>query len=82
MRIRVLLFGPEAAAVGRRFVEVSLEGGRADGRALLERLAAEHPPLAPHLRSARLAVNHEFAAPDRPIRETDEVALIGLVSGG
>lgn len=82
MRIRVLLFGPEAAAVGRPAVEVSLEGDRTDGRTLLEHLAAEHPALAPHLRSARLAVNHEFAEPTRPIHATDEVALIGLVSGG
>lgn len=82
MRIRVLLFGPEAAAVGRDAVEIDLPSDKPNARALLERLAVEHPPLRPHLRSARLAVNHEFVPPDRPIRTGDEIALIGLVSGG
>ncbi|MBM4114158.1 MAG: MoaD/ThiS family protein, partial [Phycisphaerae bacterium] len=38
--------------------------------------------LRPQLASARLAVNHEFAAFDRPISPEDEVALIAMVSGG
>jgi len=37
----------------------------------------------PHsAKGCRLAVNHAFAGDDTPIRESDEVALIGLVSGG
>lgn len=31
---------------------------------------------------AALAVNHEYARPDRPLADGDEVALIPAVSGG
>jgi molybdopterin converting factor small subunit len=81
MRVRVLLFGPEAAAIGRDSVSVDLPEG-ADCRLLRERLVAEYPGLAPSLAGARLAVNHEFSPPDRPIGPCDEVAVIGLVAGG
>lgn len=81
MRVRVLLFGPEAAAAGRSAVDVDLPVP-ASCRTLRECLAAAHPPLAPSLRTSRFAINHEFAGPDQIIREGDEVALIGLVSGG
>jgi len=50
--------------------------------ALRERLAAAFPALRPHLSSARFAINSRFAAPDQPINPADEIALIGLVSGG
>lgn len=81
MRVRVLLFGPQADAAGRRAVEIDLPEP-ADCRALRERLAQVCPALAPTLPASRFAVNHEFAAPDHPIRAGDELALIGLVSGG
>lgn len=81
MRVRVLLFGPESGALGRDQVEVEL-GRDHSCRAALARLGESFPALIPHLRSARLAVNSEFAAPEREIVEGDEVALIGLVSGG
>jgi molybdopterin converting factor small subunit len=34
------------------------------------------------LGACRLAVNHAFADDSTPIRAADEVALIGMVSGG
>lgn len=81
MRVRVLLFGAEADAMGRR--DVSVEVGDAPTcRDLRDRLAREHPALSRFLPAARFAVNCEFAAPDRAIGSGDEVALIGLVSGG
>jgi molybdopterin synthase catalytic subunit len=81
MRIAVLLFGPEAAALGQNRVEVETAASptAADVRELL---AAGFPALRAHLPAARLAINHEFAAPDRRIAPGDEIALIGLVSGG
>lgn len=81
MVVRVLLFGPEAAALGRDSVSVDLPAD-ADCRLLRDRLQAEYSALAPYLRAARLAVNHEFAPPDQPLNPADEVALIGLVAGG
>lgn len=81
MTVHVLLFGPESAVLGRGQVEVELGDDRTC-RAAMARLGERFPALVPHLRTGRLAVNSEFAAPEREIREGDEVALIGLVSGG
>ena len=81
MQVRVLLFGPEAAAVGRDSVTVEVPAG-ADSRTVREQLGIDWAVLAPFLGSSRLAVNHEFAGPDRKINASDEVALIGMVAGG
>lgn len=77
--MRVLLFGGEALALGRGSVEVRVPAGAtvADVRAVL---ASTHPALAgAHV---RIAVNHAFAGEQRRIDPGDEVAVIGLVSGG
>lgn len=81
MLVRVLLFGPEAAALGEDAVAIEVpEGATCD--LLKAALAQKHPGIRALLASARFAVNSEFAAPDRAIKASDEVALIGLVSGG
>jgi molybdopterin converting factor small subunit len=80
-RLRVLLFGAEAAAVGESAIAINLDGV-CTCEALRERLAEECAALRPFLKTARFAVNSEFAPPDRAIGPGDEVALIGLVSGG
>lgn len=82
MVIRVLLFGPEAAAAGVRAVEVDVADGARTAAAVLGRIGEACPALRGRLGSARLAVNGEFAAPAQAIGVGDEVALIGLVSGG
>jgi molybdopterin converting factor small subunit len=79
--VTVLIFGPEAAAVGSSSVRVSLEEPGTCSK-LRERLGEEIAALRPFLKTARLAVNSEFAGLDLTIREGDEVALIGMVSGG
>ena len=81
MTVRVLLFGAESTALGRSHVDVALDGDRSC-RALLKRLGESYPALLPHLSIARIAVNSEFAPPERTIGAHDEIALIGLVSGG
>jgi molybdopterin converting factor small subunit len=87
MVIRILLFGPEAAALQREEVMVTLPGGASWGD-LRSQLGSEFPALAPGLAAARFAVNGEFVpdgpgnAGSVPLREGDEIALIGLVSGG
>ncbi len=80
MRIEVLLFGAEREAVGsdRAVVEVS----RATCGDVRDGLGRQHPVLAKFLGAGRIAVNGEFAGADRAIGASDEVALIGLVSGG
>jgi molybdopterin converting factor small subunit len=87
MKVRVLLFGPEAAAAGRDCVTVNAAADSGAGAItcgqLSGLLADACPALRPSLATARFAVNGEFApSPETPVREGDEVALIGLVSGG
>ena len=45
-------------------------------------LAEQFPALAPALPTALVSVNREFALPDDPLHEGDEVALFPPVSGG
>jgi hypothetical protein len=45
-------------------------------------LAQQQPKLRELLTTARLAVNGEYAAADVVVRARDELAVLGLVSGG
>lgn len=81
MVVRVLLFGGEALAAGAASVEV-----RVNDRARIEdvraALGGQCPALAASMGHARLALNHSFARGDEVVSPEDEIALIGLVSGG
>lgn len=79
--MQVLLFGSEAAAAGRDRVEVEAPDG-ATCHEVKERLGSVCPALRLLLPAGRLAVNAEFAGAETVVRPGDEVALIGLVSGG
>lgn len=81
MEVRVLLFGPEADALGRREAPVEVPEPVTCAR-LKDALRRAHPALAPYLPAGRVAVNASFASPETRIAPGDEVALIGLVSGG
>ena len=81
MTLRVLIFGPFAARAGRDHVPVTLADDRTCA-AVLREVAQACPTLAPMLTGARLAVNSRFAEAGQVVREGDEVALIGMVSGG
>lgn len=81
-RIRVKLFGPEAATAGRREVAIDLPDEAATCAQLRASLAAAEPALAPRLPHCRFAINSAYAGEDDPVRPGDEVALIGPVSGG
>ncbi|TWT98182.1 ThiS family protein [Botrimarina colliarenosi] len=82
MRVSVLLFGPQATLAGARSVDVDVAAESPTANDILAALREASPALTGSLAMSRLAVNHEFAAPDRPIGPGDEVALIGMVSGG
>lgn len=81
MRTRVLLFGPFAAAAGASSVEVEAGASPTAGEVLAS-LPRASEALTPLMPGARLAINCAFADPAAIVREGDEVALIGLVSGG
>jgi molybdopterin converting factor small subunit len=80
MTLRVKLFGPEAKAAGTREVAVTPVAGTC--AALRQALAEKYPALSPLLANCRFAVNHEFVELDHTVKESDEIALIGMVSGG
>jgi len=79
--IRVLAFAGAREAIGRDAFEMTLEAP-VTARALLDRICAEHPKLAPYATSLRLAINGAYAAWDEPVRDGDEVAIIPPVAGG
>ncbi len=78
--IRVLLFGPEAAAAGVSAIDVQIS--EATCKDVLKAIADQHPALRGSLGSARIAVNREFAAGHRRLLRGTRLPLIGLVSGG
>lgn len=82
MRLEVLLFGPQAALVGERSVVIESPGDTVTAAEVIDRLATAAPALADSIGVSRLAVNHEFVGDDHSLLEGDEVALIGMVSGG
>lgn len=82
MKIQVLLFGPLSAELGRSSVELELSSDPPTGADVRRALAEAEPGIAPLLPSHRFARNHEIVSDDEPLAAGDEVALIGMVSGG
>lgn len=82
MTVNVLLFGPQAQLADARQLAVDVAGESVTARAVLEALGEASAELRDSLRTSRLAVNHEFADAETTIKPGDEVALIGMVSGG
>jgi molybdopterin converting factor small subunit len=81
MNVRVLLFGPAAAAAGADSVTVSgVEAGTCEQ--VITALGGQFPALRPFTIGGRLAVNSNYADAATRVAATDEVALISLVSGG
>ncbi|MBZ0172893.1 MAG: MoaD/ThiS family protein [Phycisphaerales bacterium] len=81
MRIEIRLFGEEARAAGANTLAVDLDAPATCG-SLRDAMRTQAPVLASSLGWARLTVNGRYADDKTPIEETDEIALIGLVSGG
>jgi molybdopterin synthase catalytic subunit len=75
------LFAIQRELAATREVTLELPAGAsvADAWAALE---ARYPVLAPGRPSVRFAVNGEYAGPDTPLADGDEVAMIPPVSGG
>lgn len=82
MIVRVRLFGPQAQLSGASVIDVEVQQAEATSDAVLSAIGQQCEPLAASLGASRLAVNHEFATAEQPITPDDEVALIGMVSGG
>lgn len=81
IRIKIIAFGSAAEALGWSSRETELTDP-ATVRGLLDLLSQESPRLAAALARLRVAVNERYAAPDHPLHDGDEVAIIPPVSGG
>lgn len=77
----IKLFGPQAVRAGTRELRIELPSPAQAGQ-LLAALGEACPAIQPTLAGSRIAVNHEIAAAEQSILDSDEVALIGMVSGG
>jgi molybdopterin converting factor subunit 1 len=81
MSIRILFFASLADISGKR--EVNLDAaGFTSVKSVFDRFAQEFPPLEKYRSSVLFAVNTEFAKPETPVREGDEIAFFPPVSGG
>lgn len=81
-RFTVLVFGPVARTAGAQEVQVSLRGDPITCGHLREAIRQQHPRLEALLRVCVFGVNHALAKDTQVLRSTDEIALIGMVSGG
>ncbi len=81
MHIRVRLFARQREMAGTREVDLELGAGATiedAWSALIERV----PAIASGRRFVRFARNGDYAAPDSPLAEGDEIACIPPISGG
>ncbi len=81
MSIRVLLFAGLAEATGTRETLVNAESCPNVG-SIFDGLARRFPKLESHRASLLCSLNSEFARPDAPVHDGDEVAFFPPVSGG
>lgn len=80
--LQVLVFGPQAQTVGASSVAVTGVALPTTASDVLRLLAEQYSELQTSIKVSRLAVNQKFASDDTEIQVGDEVALIGLISGG
>jgi molybdopterin converting factor subunit 1 len=81
MSIRVLFFASLADISGMREVRLDAAGFK-DVGSVFETFAREFPALEAYRASVLSAVNSEFAQPESPVRDGDEIAFFPPVSGG
>jgi molybdopterin converting factor subunit 1 len=81
MSIRVLFFASLAEISGAR--EISADAaGFTDVRSVFNKFARDFPLLESYRASVLFAVNSEFARPESPVHDGDEIAFFPPVSGG
>lgn len=81
LRVRIRLFAMQREAAGMKELRLEVPLGSTVDDAWSAAVEVV-PALAPGRSSLRFAVNGEYADPDRPLADGDEIACIPPVSGG
>ncbi len=81
LMVKVLAFAGARDVVGAPELDFELSEA-CSAAALMDRICARFPGLAPHRKSLRMAINGSYAADRELVRPGDEVALIPPVAGG
>ena len=81
MSIRVLFFASLSDITGMRETSVD-PAGFTDILSVFNKFAKDFPSLEKYRSSVLFALNSEFASPDSPVQDGDEVAFFPPVSGG
>ena len=81
MQIHIRFFATLRDRAGMNATDLDLPEGATVG-VLLQVLSEEFPKLTSALETTLIAINHEYAFPDDPLSQGDEVALFPPVSGG
>jgi molybdopterin converting factor subunit 1 len=81
MRVHLRLFASLREAVGREVLELDLPEG-ATAEEAWQRLAQEHPKVAPWRRTLAAAVNRAYTRFDTRLADGDELVFLPPVSGG
>jgi molybdopterin converting factor subunit 1 len=81
MSLHILFFASLSDVAGMR--ETSLDAaGFTSVRSVFEKFAKDFPALETCRASVLFAVNSEFARPESPVHDGDEIAFFPPVSGG
>ena len=81
MSIRVLFFASLSEIAGMRETSID-KAGFPDVISIFDKYVKDFPALEKHRSSVLFALNSEFARPDSPVSDGDEVAFFPPVSGG
>ncbi len=82
MNVKILLFATLKEIAGENRLIITLPGDQTTIAAIKEALAGRFPRMADNLNAAIAAVNEEYAFPETPVSDGDEVAFFPPVSGG
>jgi molybdopterin synthase catalytic subunit len=82
MQLRVLFFGVVKEHTGKNCDSLCLPDSELNISRLLAHYGEQYPALRPWFGSMAVSVNQEYAGPETPLKDGDEVALLPPVSGG
>jgi molybdopterin converting factor subunit 1 len=81
VKVRLLFFAVLRDITGKSEADITVDPGTTP-RHIWQQLRAQHPQLAAWLEPPMTAINEDYASPDAPLSDRDELAFIPPVAGG